>query len=350
MTLLADHLIGRIRQSGPMTVAGYMAECLLHPTLGYYTTRTPFGAQGDFTTAPEISQMFGELVGLCLAQSWLDQGAPNPFTLAELGPGRGTLMADILRATRGVPGFHTAAKLVLIEASSALRDVQAQTLAPYVVTWSEETDCLAEAPLFVIANEFFDALPIHQYVKTDVGWQERLICVRDGALGFGLSSPQPNAEMDRRFQADPYGTVVETRPEAQRYLAPIMQRLSDHGGLCLIVDYGGWQTKGDTLQAVKGHAFTDPLAEPGRADLTAHVDFQALTGGGLAHSYSTQGAFLTTLGIDARAQRLAQSLTGAALENHLAAHHRLTNAAEMGSLFKVLALTEPSAPPPPGFD
>lgn len=348
MTALAALLVDRIRQDGPMTVASYMAECLLHPLHGYYTTRPPFGVEGDFVTAPEISQMFGELIGLCLAQSWLDQDAPARFTLAELGPGRGTLMADILRATRGVPGFHAAMQVMLHEASPALRAVQARALADHAPRWIDEIDDLPDQPLFLIANEFFDALPIHQFVNLGTRWHERLIGVQDGKLAFGLS-PDPTPAPDPRFAKDGANTLVELCPLAQPYLAVLKDRLRRHGGLALIVDYGGWRSKGDTLQALKDHAFTDPLAEPGRADLTAHVDFEALAQGWPAQRYTTQGSFLTALGIDARAARLAQALSGVALENHRAAHRRLTDAAEMGSLFKVLALTGPDAPPPPGF-
>ncbi len=349
MTALARILADRIGHDGPMTVAAYMAECLLHPQYGYYTTRPPFGAKGDFITAPEISQMFGELVGLCLAQSWLDQGAPARFTLAELGPGRGTLMADILRATRGVPGFHAAMQVTLHEASPALRAVQAKTLAGFAPVWIDDIATLPDQPLFLVANEFFDALPIHQYVKQGGRWHERVVGLAAGRLAFGLTPDASQAGIGDRFAQDPEGSVVETCPAATPYITAIKARLSRHGGLALLVDYGGWRSKGDTLQALKAHAFADPLAEPGRADLTAHVDFEVLAGDWPARHYTTQGAFLTALGIAARAERLAQSLTGVARENHLAAHRRLTEPAEMGSLFKVLALAGPDAPPPAGF-
>ena len=354
MTPLAEILIRRIREEGPISVASYMAECLMHPDHGYYTTQTPFGAKGDFITAPDISQMFGELIGLCLAQSWLDQGAPAPFTLAELGPGRGTLMADLLRATRAVPGFHAAMQLVLHEASPALRAAQARALPGHAPTWIDSIADLPDRPLFLIANEFFDALPIQQYERRAGHWHERRIGLTKGKLGFGIAPDPilPNPILPGpgpQFAAEPEGTVVETCAAAQGYMQTIRDRLARHGGLALVVDYGGWRSKGDTLQAMKAHAFTDPLAEPGRADLTAHVDFEALAQGWPHHRYTTQGAFLAALGIEARAARLAQGLQGEALENHRAAHHRLTNAAEMGSLFKVLALYGPLAPPPPGF-
>ncbi|MCB6179224.1 SAM-dependent methyltransferase [Rhodobacter sp. Har01] len=349
MTPLAALLADRIREGGPITVADYMAECLLHPMHGYYSNRDPFGAAGDFTTAPEISQMFGELVGLALAQAWADQGAPARFTLAELGPGRGTLMADALRATRSVPGFHAAAQVVLVEASPVLRARQRDKLAPHPVIWADTAADLPDQPLFLVANEFFDALPIHQYQCAPDGWRERLVGLRDGALAFGLSERLFKAPVLPAFRDAGPGDVVEDSPASRQVILQVLHRLTRFGGLAYVVDYGGWRSRGDTLQALRAHAFDDPLAHPGQADLTAHVDFEALCCG-QPHAYTTQGVFLLRLGIEARAARLAQGLTGAALESHLAALRRLTDAREMGSLFKVLALTGAGSPPPPGFD
>ncbi|MBL9049895.1 MAG: SAM-dependent methyltransferase [Tabrizicola sp.] len=349
MTPLARLLAHRIREGGPISVADYMAECLLHPVHGYYNTRDPFGTAGDFTTAPEISQMFGELIGLALAQSWLDQGAPPAFTLAELGPGRGTLMADILRATRGIPGFHSAAQVVLVEASPVLRELQARTLRVHdlVPDWVMTAEDLPGQPLFLIANEFFDALPIHQYQCVKGHWHERLIGLQDGALAFGLAEhPSQPATLAARGAEE--GAIVEECRVGRVVMEAVSDRLSRHGGLALIIDYGDWRSRGDTLQALRRHAFDDPLAHPGEADLTAHVDFEALAGQ-RPHHYTTQGAFLTRLGVDARAERLARNLSGPALESHRAAHRRLTHPEEMGSLFKVLALTRAGAPLPPGF-
>lgn len=349
MTPLARLLAERIRETGPITVADYMAECLLHPVHGYYTTRDPFGAGGDFTTAPEISQMFGELLGLALAQAWLDRGSPAPFTLAELGPGRGTLMADILRATKAVPGFHAAAQVVLVEASPVLRRKQEQTISrghDLGLRWIEAAGDLPEQPLFLVANEFFDALPIHQYQFVNGGWHERLIGMQDGALAFGLAErPTLPGTMAMHQRED--GMVIEENRIGRYVMRQVHHRLHHHGGLALVIDYGDWRSRGDTLQALRKHAFDDPLAHPGEADLTAHVDFEMLAAE--AHFYTTQGEFLTRLGIDARAERLARGLTGAALESHRAAHRRLTHPEEMGSLFKVLAVTSTGAPTPPGF-
>jgi len=186
MTPLAKLLVSRISSAGPISVADYMTECLLHPEHGYYASRNPFGAGGDFITAPEVSQMYGEIIGLALARAWVDQGRPTPFVLAELGPGQGTCMADILRATRKVPGFADAARIHLVEASAVLRERQRRTLVAERITWLDSAATLPDAPLFLIANEFFDALPIRQYVRDGSGWRERLVGSRDGRLAFGL--------------------------------------------------------------------------------------------------------------------------------------------------------------------
>lgn len=350
MTPLEALLIRRIRATGPIRLADYMAECLLHPQHGYYTTRPPFGAEGDFTTAPEISQMFGELLGLALAQAWLDRGAPAPFTLAELGPGRGTLMADILRATARVPGFHAAAQVVLVEASPALRDRQRATLGTHPVTWADTAGDLPEAPLFLIANEFFDALPIRQFTRDAAGWRETMVTAPD-RLAFARAAPAPIAALDHRLADTSPGEVVEICPAAAPIMAEIASRIARHGGVALIVDYGGWRSRGDTFQALRHHAFADPLAAPGEADLTAHVDFEALAQAAApcAGACVTQGALLAALGIAARSAALAARLTGPALESHLAATRRLTDPSEMGTLFKALALHAPGTPPPPGF-
>lgn len=353
MTALADLLIRRIAATGPLTLADYMADCLLHPDHGYYATRDPFGAGGDFTTAPEISQMFGELLGLCLAQTWLDQGAPAPFTLAELGPGRGTLMADLLRATRTVPGFHAAARVTLIEASATLRSIQRRTLGDHPVIWADSVEALPEAPLFLIANEFFDALPIRQFTRQREGWAETVVGLDGDRLSLGRTPPAPLAALEHRLSDTAPGDIVEICPAAAPIMARIGGLIARHGGAALVIDYGGWQSRGDTFQALQDHRPTDPLAAPGRADLTAHVDFAALAHAAppaRASRMIEQGALLQRLGIDQRAARLATSLTGAAQESHLAAHRRLTDRAEMGSLFKALAVYPPHRMPPPGFD
>ena len=355
MSPLTDQLLARISSDGPISLADYMAECLLHPEHGYYTTRSPFGTQGDFTTAPEISQMFGELLGLSLAQSWLNQGAPDTFTLAELGPGRGTLMADFLRATHGVPGFHTALQLYLVEASPNLQEQQAKALARYDATWVDTADALPQQPLFLVANEFFDALPIRQFVRDGEGWREKRIGLVDGGLGFGLGPEAPQPALEHRLRDTTDGDLVELSPGAAPILSSLAQRIASHGGAALIVDYGDWRSPGDTLQALKSHTPVEPLETPGEADLTAHVDFEVLcsvaAGAGCAHSKVTpQGVFLERLGITDRARNLAAGLEGEALESLIAAHRRLTHPSEMGNLFKVLGLTPADIAPPPGLN
>lgn len=353
MTPLAKLLAGRITATGPITLADYMADALMHPTHGYYSTRDPLGAGGDFTTAPEISQMFGELIGLCLAQAWLDQGAPARFTLAELGPGRGTLMADILRAARAVQGFAEAARVHLVETSPALRAEQAKRLD---ATWHDTADTLPDdRPLFLVANEFFDALPVRQFRRDAQGWREVQVGLQNGQLAAGLSAPAPIALLDHRLDDTQTGEVVEHCPALPAITQAIAQRIAAHGGAALIIDYGDWRSLGDTLQALEQHAPADPFQSPGRADLTAHVDFEALARAaaptsGIAHTRVTpQGVFLERLGITARAQALAQSLSGEALDAHVAAHRRLTHPDEMGLLFKVMGLYPAAAPPPSGL-
>lgn len=353
MTELARILHQRIAAQGPIPLSDYMADCLLHPEHGYYATRDPLGAAGDFITAPEISQMFGELLGLCLAQVWMDQGLRARPVLAELGPGRGTLMADMLRAMARVPGLDP--QVHLVEASPVLRARQAELLAEVLngqdPVWHDEPGTLPEGPLLLVANEFFDALPIRQYQRDGAGWRERLVGWEDG-LTLGLGPRAPVAALSGRLEDTQDGDLVEICPAAPPIIEIIGDRITTHGGAALIIDYGDWTSLGDTLQALRGHAPADPLHKPGEADLTAHVDFAALAQAApCAHSRLTpQGVFLERLGITARAQALAAHLKGAALETHVAAHRRLTHPSEMGNLFKVLGLMPKGAPPPPGTE
>jgi SAM-dependent MidA family methyltransferase len=350
MTPLGHNLAARIRALGPLTVAEFMAEALMHPAFGYYATRDPFGVTGDFITAPEISQMFGELLGLCLAQAWLDQGSPSGVVLVELGPGRGTLMADILRATARVPGFHAALSVHLVETSPKLRAIQA-TRVPGA-TWHHDISTLPEGPLWLVANEFLDALPIRQFVRTGPAWRERIIGLVDAQLAFGLAPPLPVEPLEDRLSDTKDGDMVEFCPALAPMVGEVGRRVAAHGGAAVFLDYGGWRSAGDTLQAVKGHAYCDPLDAPGEADLTAHVDFEAIARAAAparATAMTTQGDLLRALGIEARAAVLSRNLTGEALESHVAALHRLTDPAQMGHLFKAMGLYPPGAPPPPGF-
>ncbi len=352
---LKDHLLARIENDGPMTIADYMTECLLHPVHGYYSTKDPFGARGDFITAPEISQMFGETIGLSLAQCWLDQGCPDRFVLAELGPGRGTLMADILRATSQVSGFHDAAQITLLEASPTLRKIQSTTLDAFAPKWIDTVNDLPNLPIFLVANEFFDALPIRQFLRDGDGWRERLIGNANGALTFGLGPQSPQSALNDRLIDTQDGDLVEFCSTSAPILSVIAEQIARNGGTALIIDYGDWHSLGDTLQAVQNHKTTDVLKAPGQADLTAHVDFEPLAQtartAGCAHTKLTpQGVFLERLGITARAQALAAPLGGPQLEALIAAHRRLTHPDEMGNLFKVLGLYPPNAAPPPGLE
>jgi NADH dehydrogenase [ubiquinone] 1 alpha subcomplex assembly factor 7 len=365
VSALATHLHALIRNEGPITVARYMAEALGHPQLGYYATRDPFGRGGDFITAPEISQMFGELIGLWCAEMWRRLGRPRPIRLVEFGPGRGTLMADALRAIgQAMPELRTALAVHLIETSPALRARQTGSLRQVEAQWHDRWDEVPEGPVLAIANEFVDALPVHQLVRQGGQWRERLVgLAADGAtLRFELSADAPAATaflpapLAAAAGALPDGSVVEVRPAALEMARALGARIAAEDGAALIVDYGhAPSAPGDTLQAVRGHRFVDVLADPGEADLTAHVDFQAFAeaaraSGAAAWGPVAQGRFLRALGIETRAATL---LKGARPEQAKAieqAMRRLIEPPEMGSLFKVLALSRAAAPPPPGFE
>lgn len=351
MTALHDLIVARIAAQGPISLAEFMAEALMHPDHGYYSTRDPFGAAGDFVTAPEISQMFGELIGLSLAQAWIDQGQPAAFALAELGPGRGTLMADVLRATAKVAGFHDAAQVHLVETSRALRAEQAKHLT---ATWHDGIDTLPrDLPLFMIANEFFDALPIRQFQRHGADWREVMVNAQDKTLARDLSAARDIADLAERRDDTKDGDIVELCPALPDIITTVSTCIARNGGAALIIDYGDWRSLGDTLQAVRDHGPVDPFADAGHADITAHVDFEAIahaTSGAKFTRLSTQGVFLERLGITQRAQTLAKPLSGDALDSLIAAHRRLTDPGEMGSLFKVMGIYPPNAPPPAGLE
>ncbi|MCF4164859.1 SAM-dependent methyltransferase [Zavarzinia compransoris] len=352
---LARLLAERIALDGPLPVATVMWEALSNPVHGYYMTREPFGAAGDFTTAPEISQMFGEMLGLWLGAAWADMGAPPRVVLAELGPGRGTLMADARRSLARVPGFPVDLPVHLVETSPRLRRLQAETIGAAVVHHDRPEDLPGDAPLLLLANEFFDALPIRQFVFTGAGFNERVVGLdADGGLAFGLAPETAPAHVLPPHEAPTPGAVLEVSPLAVEIAAGLGGRLARQGGAALIVDYGAAHRGfADTLQAVAGHRHADVLSTLGTADLTAHVNFAhlaaAATGAGArAHGPRDQGALLTDLGIGVRAGRLA-SANPARAADVVAAHARLTAPEQMGSLFKALALTGPGQPVPPAF-
>ncbi len=347
-----------IEAQGPISVAQYMTLALHDPDHGVYASRDPIGRTGDFVTAPEISQMFGELLGLWVLEVWRQQGRPKQICLTELGPGRGTLMKDVLRAAHLDPKFLAALDVVLIEASPTLQIAQAKTLkdSPVKIRWSARLDDIpGNAPLFLLANEFFDALPVRQYVKTERGWHERLVTANAGKLGFALS-PLPVAGLavpQSRGQASK-GAVFEISPTVTALAEEIAAIIARHDGAALIVDYGyeDWGF-GDTLQAIAKHKPAKILDSPGTADLSAHVDFAAIAeatkrGGAKPCGPVAQGTFLETLGIERRAEQLAKK-NPAQVVAIQAALHRLTAADQMGGLFKALAIVPSSAPPPPGF-
>lgn len=348
-TPLARLIRERIAEAGPMPVAEYMALCLGHPEHGYYITRDPLGAKGDFVTAPEVSQLFGEMIGGWLAQVWIDAGRPQAI-LAEAGPGRGTLMADALRVAGRLPGFREAMALKLVETSPVLRSAQAAALGDWAPHWVERVGDLPEGPLFLVANEFFDALPVRQFLRLAQGWQERVVVAGPEGLRFGYGPVMTSAALETRFGTLPEGALVEVNPDGEAVAAELGRRIASFGGAALIIDYGEWDGTGDTLQAVAGHRFVDLLAAPGQADLTAHVRFRALAEASGLQPWGPvpQGVFLERLGITARARVLARA-GGQAAAGVAAGHRRLTHPAEMGQVFKVMALTKPGAPAPPGF-
>ncbi len=359
---LHDLLVRRIALTGPTSIASFMGEALGHPQHGYYITRDPLGAKGDFTTAPEISQMFGEMVGIWLADCWINQGRPDPVQLVELGPGRGTLMADALRATARVPGFHQAIRLHLVETSPTLRQRQAAALTGFTPSWHDSLSSVPEGSMLLIANEFFDALPIRQFIRTPAGWAERKVGLNPaGQLAFTFD-PSPGGALltPLHREADiPPGAVAETCPAGIAVAAEIGRRLSAEVGAALIIDYGyDGPAIGDTLQALRGHQYVPVLNDPGSADLTAHVDFTSLAqaarqAGAKAHpgvgDSVEQGALLHALGIAARAAALSARATPAQQADIQSALTRLTAPASMGRLFRAIAITHPAAPVPAGF-
>ena len=329
-----------------MPVAVWMAACLEH----YYQSRDPLGRGGDFTTAPEISQIFGELIGLWCAEVWMRAGSP-PVQLVELGPGRGTLMADLWRAVARVPGFHAKVRVHFVETSPALR--QAQRVSVPHATWHDSLDPVpSDTALLLVANEFFDALPIRQFVNTPAGWRERMVALNGGVLTFVAGNRPMDHLVANAVRAAPVGSIWEASPASIGVAAEIGRRLTSGGGAALIIDYGHiGPVIGDTLQAVRGHAFADPLAAAGEADLTTHVDFAALAVAAAAspHGPLSQGAFLAGLGLHERTEALARNATAAQAHLLRTGTERLAASDAMGSLFKVLALTGGGWPIPPVF-
>jgi NADH dehydrogenase [ubiquinone] 1 alpha subcomplex assembly factor 7 len=358
MTALAKSLRRDIAAGGPITVARFMAEALGNPVHGYYagSGREPLGAEGDFITAPEISQMFGELIGLWCVDTWQAMGAPESFRLVELGPGRGTLLTDALRAAAMVPAFGTAASLHLVERSAALRAHQARALSRQEPQWHEAFGEVPDGPAIVIANEFFDALPVHQFVATDAGWRERMVGLAEDGEGFALRlapGPTPALTLLAALAVDREG-VAEVCPAGLSLASEIAARVAAQGGVALAIDYGRCSAIGDSLQALRDHRRHDPLADPGEADLTALVDFTALAraageAGAAVHGPLSQGDFLRALGIETRAATLSRGADPHQAADIATALARLTSPDGMGELFQVLAIADPALPAPAGL-
>jgi SAM-dependent MidA family methyltransferase len=348
---LAQQIDTQIRTTGPMSLATYMALCLTHPRDGHYAVGRPIGADGDFITAPEVSQMFGELIGFFFVNLWQQMGQPTSFTLLELGPGRGTLMQDALRAASRADGFENALHLQLFDSSKALRAEQEKRLGSYSPYWASELDAVSDDPLFVVANEFFDALPIKQFVKTDDGWHERLVGLHEGQRAFGLSpTPIADSAAPPEVHGAFAGEVLELSSAAVDTMQRLARKVAVQGGAILALDYGYDRTQtGETLQAVKSHAFADLLETPGEADISAHVNFgvlaEAAKATGLAVSpLAPQGEWLLKLGLGERAKALARSNPSEA-GNIARAVERLTSPRQMGALFKALCAHSPGLRP-----
>jgi NADH dehydrogenase [ubiquinone] 1 alpha subcomplex assembly factor 7 len=353
MNTAAERIARLIAAEGPLTVAQFMASVLYDPQSGAYAARDPIGR--DFITAPEISQIFGELCGLWVGQAWHDQGRPARPMLVELGPGRGTLMADALRAiSAALPEFLGDGEVVLVEANPVLEATQREKLKTFAadISWQTRFEAEGGRPLYLLANEFFDCLPVRQFVKTQDGWRERMVTAKDGALAFALSPLPADHLVPEDRSAAPFGGVYETAPGAPALAQEIARAIAADGGAALIVDYGyGAPGFGETLQALSGGEFAPVLGCEG--DLTAHVDFRTLAaaareGGALAFGPIGQGDFLADLGIGPRAERLMRGNPDQA-RAIAAAVERLVNPDKMGTLFKAMAIGRVGAPVPPGF-
>jgi len=357
MNRLAQKIAGLIRSAGPISVADYMAACLLDPENGYYTTHDPFGTNGDFVTAPEISQMFGELIAVWLVQGWQAIGSPASVTIAEIGPGRGTLMKDMVRTIgRLAPQLADSADFALVEASPRLSATQKETLGGDNGSfgWHAKLDTLKDQPLLVVGNEIFDALPFRQFVKRDGKWLERAVGLdADGALQFGIGTASLAADAlptDAKHALE--GSIFEIAPAREAMMSTISERIANQGGCGIFFDYGHLEPGlGDTFQAVRAHRPEVVLDNPGEADLTSHVDFSALAavarGHGLKADTTSQGEFLLGMGLLERAGQLGQSGDVAAREKISADVERLAGPDQMGTLFKVLAIRPSGIVVPP---
>lgn len=347
ITPLGRKIAELVRATGPMSLADYMNYCLSDPDHGYYANRRAIGAHGDFITAPEVSQMYGELIGIWCAAVWHALGSPPKFVLAEAGPGKGTLMADLLRAATSVPGFVEAVTVNMIETSPIMMAEQRKAIGHSLETsWIASLEELSEGPLIVVANEFLDALPFRQFIKTEKGWCERCIALNEkDALHWVAANLLPDLSLlPQEAEAQQKGAVFEYAPAREAWIQRLSEQIAHEGGAALLIDYGHAKSGfGDTFQAVRGHIHTDPLAEPGLADLTSHVDFEAICKAAHKEGVSvspltTQGEFLLAMGLAERADQLGAGKTEAEQDQIRKEAERLALPSDMGTLFKVLAL------------
>jgi SAM-dependent MidA family methyltransferase len=362
MTPLEDEIRRRIAAAGPMPVGQYMSLCLTDPQHGYYVTRDPLGRSGDFTTAPEVSQMFGELIGLWIVSVWQQMGSPDNIRIVELGPGRGTMMNDAMRAAKVVPAFVKAAVLHFVEISPALQAIQEQTVSAIEApkTWHTSIAGVPAGPAIFVANEFFDALPINQAIKIGDAWHRRSVGIAsDGAIVYRAEpDPMPHfaSTLPAAVRNAVEGEIFEWRSDIETM--ELGRRIARQPGAALVIDYGHAESAtGETLQAVRDHLFADPLTTPGDADLTAHVDFEALhrgfeAMGAIAFGPIEQALFLRRLGIDTRAETLKANASRAKAHEIDSAMARLTGFGRtgMGALFKVMSVAHRSLGTPPGFE
>lgn len=352
-----SHIIReKIKENGPMPISEYMGLCLGHPEHGYYMKQDPFGREGDFITAPEVSQMFGEMLGAWIIDTWQKMGMPSDITLLECGPGRGTLMSDILRVAKQVPEFWQAVHVQLMETSPVLKDKQEKALGvydlPHAAEWITCTESVHPSfPVIAIGNEFLDALPVDQYVFTDTGWAKKFIDVEKNE-SFRICENAQNSNDESIEKHIPnglfkpkLGEIVEVSLEERRINSELIEIVLKQGGSILWIDYGFKNYgRGDTLQVVKSHEYSTLLAEPGESDITYHINFADLADRAMAKNMVVHGAvsqknFLTSLGIEKRAEILRQCATEMQRRDIDAALDRLIGDDQMGDLFKVIAFT-----------
>ncbi len=354
-TPLQEKIRKRIADHGPMTIAEYMGLCLSDPEHGYYMRQQPFGAKGDFTTAPEVSQLFGELIGAWLLHQWLSLDLKGPVHLVEMGPGRGTLMKDILRVISLRPQMLANLQIHLVETSPSLRKAQRKLLKAYTIKWHDTLETIPDGPVLLVANELFDALPIHQYQLTETGWCERCVGLNEEnnltfGIGSGTLSPADIAKTNLQAKI---GDTLELSPASSAIATQIGHRIKTQGGAALLIDYGyAKTTTGDTFQALKKHEYVSTLEHCGEADLTAHVNFQALANaasaaGAHVHGPVSQCEFLLGLGLLERAGQLGAGKSALDQDQIRKDVERLAADDQMGTLFKVLCISSSTQKPIP---